>query len=178
MSCNEYEKIRAIVVDTFSTELRDNTLDFVSFLNHNSMDFERMRGYWKNQFYWAVKYKNKYVCYILLNGVGDERRFAPLTVWTDDSGSAWYENDFLSDELKEAAWENVDYCVHCGACSGGTHKMIFGREFDNVCKTTMRFTNPNHQTFHLIKELVCARKCDIEGLYEKRSKCYGKKRWY
>ena len=163
MCYNEYEKMTKLVRETFPIELKRNTLDFLLFLNSNKIVFERILGYWKNQFYWAVKYNNEYVCYILLNGVGDESQFSPLTIWTEDSGSAWYENYPLSDALKCCAWKNVDYCVHCGSCEGGTQKNIFGRKFDNVCRTTMRFTNPNQQTFNLIKELICARKCNIEG---------------
>lgn len=162
MICNEYEKIKEIVNDTFPHNLKDNTLDFLSYLNGNSMNIERIYGYWKNQFYWVVKYSNECVCYILINGVGDEKQFAPLTIWTDDSSSNWLENYPLSDELKCLAWDNVDYCVHCGSCSGGTRKVLFGREFSNVCRTKMRFTNPSQQAFNLIKELVCARKYDIE----------------
>ena len=163
MLYNEYEKITELVRDTFPMDLKGNTLDFLSFLRSNQMVFERIFGYWKNQFYWAVKYNKEYVCYILLNGIGDEAQFAPLTIWTDDSGSVWYENYPLSDNLKCCAWDNVDCCAHCGSCAGGVQKIIFGREFNNVCRTTMRFTNPSQQEFNLIKELVCARKCDIEG---------------
>lgn len=159
---NSMNVLKKIVNDTFPLNLKDNTLDFLSYLDTHSMKAERISGYWKNQFYWEVTYKNKCVCYILLNGTGDEKQFAPLTIWSDDSGSDWYKNDLLSDEFKEIAWKNVDYCVHCGSCSGGTPKTIFGREFDNICKTTMRFTNPDMQTFNLIKELINARKNDIE----------------
>lgn len=164
MICNECERIKEIINDTFPQYLKDNTLDFLSYLNSNSFEFERLSGYWKNQFYWAVKYSNEYVCYILLNGSGDEQQFAPLTIWTDDSGSNWYEDYQLSGELKSLVWDNVDYCVHCGSCGGGTQKIVFGRKLSNVCKTVMRFTNPNQQEFDLIKELIYARKTDIKVL--------------
>lgn len=163
MEFTEYEKIRMTVEETFPCYLKENTLDFLSFLNRNSMCFERILGYWKNQFYWIIKHNNECVCYILLNGIGDEKQFAPLTIWSDDSNSNWYEDYQLSNEMKNCAWENVDYCVHCGSCGGGTRKIIFGKAFTNVCTTAMRFTNPNQQTFAVIKELVRARKYDIEG---------------
>jgi len=99
----------------------------------------------------------------LLNGTGDEKQFSPLTVWTDDSGSKWYENCRLNDELLELAWKNVDYCVHCGSCSGGTQKTVLGKEFDNVCRTVLRFINPDEQEFRVIKELIKLRKYDIEN---------------
>lgn len=84
MNC-KYEILANIVSNTFPPELRDNTIDFFTYLNDNSIKFERIFGYWKNQFYWQVNYKNQSICYILINGTGYEKRFAPLTIWTDDS---------------------------------------------------------------------------------------------
>lgn len=159
----EYEVLTRIVKDTFSLPLRLQTLDFLSYLNDNSMEFKRLEGYWKNQFYWQVNYNNKCVCYILINGTGDESQFAPLTIWTNDSGSDVYEKALLRDELKESAWKNVDFCVHCGSCSGGRYRMLFGKGFDNVCRTEMRFTNPDKQEFEAVKELVKIRKLNIEN---------------
>ena len=158
---NENKSVLRIVNDTFPLDLKENTLDFISYLNSNLLTFERLLGYWKNQHYYSVKYKNESVCYILLNGTGDEQQFAPLTIWSDDSGSNWYKNYPLSIDLKELAWDNVDYCVHCGSCAGGTQKTIFGKEFENVCRTTFRFTNPSKEEFTVIKELVNARLNDI-----------------
>lgn len=163
MMCMEYVEICSIVNKTFESDLRDDVLDLLLFFKSNSMDFTRLKGYWENQFYWVVKCKNHCVCYILLNGTGDEKQFSPLTVWTDDSGSKWYENCRLNDELLESAWKNVDYCVHCGSCSGGTRKTILGKGFDNVCRTVLRFINPDKQEFRVIKELIKLRKYDIEN---------------
>ena len=108
---SEYEKIIKIVCETFPHDLKEKALYFVSYLNSNSLTFERLLGYWKSQCYYSVKYENESVCYILLNGTGDEQQFAPLTIWSDDSGSNWYEHYPLSDDLKKTAWDNVDYCV-------------------------------------------------------------------
>ncbi|MDE6751191.1 MAG: hypothetical protein K2J59_00260 [Eubacterium sp.] len=158
---NLCENILQIVNDTFPLGLKENTLNFISYLNFNSLTFERLLGYWKNQCYYSVKYENESVCYILLNGIGDEQQFAPLTIWSDDSNSNWYENYPLSEEMKKIAWNNVDFCVHCGSCAGGTRKTVFGKQFENVCRTTFRFTNPNNEVFSLLKILVNARLDDI-----------------
>ena len=157
----EFKNILEIVNDTFPLDLKENTLDFISYLNSNSLTFERLLDYWKNQHYYSVKYENGSVCYILLNGTGDEQQFAPLTIWSDDSGSNWYENYSLSNDLRKISLDNVDYCVHCGSCAGGTQKTIFDKQFENVCKTTFRFTNPSKEEFKVIKELVNARLNDI-----------------
>lgn len=159
---NEYKSVLKIVNDTFPLDLKENTLDFISYLNYNSLTFERLLGYWKNQHYYSVKYKNESVCYVLLNGTGDEKQFAPITIWSDDSGSNWYEHYPLSNDLKKISLDNVDYCVHCGSCTGGTQKIIFGEQFVNVCRTTFKFTNPNQKEFELIEKLTDIRIEDIK----------------
>ncbi len=157
-----YAEIKDIINETFPTYLKNKTLDFVSYLHNNSMVFERLFGYWKNQFYYAVKYKNESVFYILLSGTGEEKEFAPLTIWTDDSGSNCYENSDFPAEFKECAYKNIDYCIHCGSCDGGKQKIVFGKGFDNVCRTVMRFTNPTDNEFDLLKVLANIRKNSIK----------------
>lgn len=163
MNCNEYEKMKKIVNNTFPVELKDNTIDLLTYLNKNSIRLERLFGYWKNQYYWMAKYDDECICYILLNGSGDEKQFSPLTIWTDDSGSECYSVGGLNNEMKQLAHNHVDYCVHCGSCSGGRYRIIFGKGFDNVCRTQMRFTNPDNQEFLTIKELIKIRKQMIQN---------------
>ncbi len=147
--------------ETLTIEVKHNVLSFINFLVVNDMIFEKCGGYWENQNYYFVKYKNEYVCFILINGSGTEEKFAPFTVWSDDSGSKWYENVDLDDKVKSIAWENVDICEYCGSCSGGKSKLIFGKEFENVCRTTFRFVNPNENEFECLKKLIQLRKNDI-----------------
>ena len=162
------QTIENIIIKTLGGDTQKKLLTFVAFLKANDMYFERGKGYWSNQLYYMIKYKNEYVCFILINGIGDERELSPLTIWTDDSGSNWFENFHLNEPEKEIAWNNVDYCANCGACGGGTHKCIFGKEFDNVCRTTMRFINPDDATLAFIKKIVELRKDDIiKRLYTK-----------
>lgn len=85
-----------------------------------------------------------------------------MTVWTDDSGSDWYSKCDLEDNIKNIAVRHIDNCDNCGACKGGTRKQIFGKEYDNVCRTTFRFINPNWDELKCLKELLLLRKKDIE----------------
>jgi len=141
--------------------VKNIALDFVSFLIDNGMNFERAGGYWKNQSYWYVKYNNEYVCYILVNGTSEEKRFAPLTVWTDDSDAHWYSNCKLENSIKNTAISHIDICEKCGACNGGTAKYIFGKQYDNICRTTFRFINPNLNELKCLKKLILLRKSTI-----------------
>jgi hypothetical protein len=67
----------------------------------------------------------------------------------------------LDENIKEIAWLNVDFCGNCGYCTGGRCKMIFGKEFTNVCGTTFRFTDPDVETLGCMKKLVEIRKNGI-----------------
>ncbi len=142
-------------------ELKNTVLEFFEFLKDNGMLFEKAGGYWENQQYFYVKYKNEFVCYILVNGSGDEEKFYPFTIWTDDSNSDWYSNSYLPEDLKSIAVSHIDICEKCGACKGGTNKQIFGSQYSNVCRTTFRFINPNIDELECLKELVLLRKRDI-----------------
>lgn len=47
---------------------------------------------------------------------------------------------------------------------GGTRKQIFGKKYDNVCRTTFRFINPNCDELKCLKKLLLLRKKDIEKI--------------
>jgi 7-cyano-7-deazaguanine synthase in queuosine biosynthesis len=57
----------------------------------------------------------------------------------------------------------LDICDNCGGCGNpsGSHKTIFGTEFDNVCITTFRFDNPNAEEIECAKKLIEIRIKDI-----------------
>lgn len=118
--------------------------------------------YWEDKLYWVISYKSERVCYILINGSGTEEKFAPWTIWSDDSNSNWFANFPLDEHMKEIAWKNVDFCANCGSCPGGARKTIFGKEFNNVCRTTMRFINPDVEALECVKKMVEIRKNDIQ----------------
>lgn len=77
----------------------------------------------------------------------------------------------LDDEIKKIIWKNIDYCVHCGDCLGGTKKILLDKEFNNVCRTAIRFINPDNYEFGVIIELVKARMQDIEVNYDRNKIC-------
>lgn len=157
-----YVPPETLVRETFPKGTRERVLQFLNFLRGEGMSFERACGCWTGQYYWAILYSGEPVFYLLINGTGDEAQFAPITVWTDDSGSPWYEDAPLSKREKELCWKHADPCSHCGSCPGGTGKTVFGRAFENVCRTTMRFTAPGEEGFALLEKLAVLRKADVE----------------
>ena len=138
-----------------------HALDFAAFLRANKMSFVREGGYWKDKLYWSVKSKNEYMCFILIGVEHPGEVPDRWIVWADNSGSKCFEDVPLDERLKEIAWANVDICGGCGHCAGGTRKVLFGKGFDNVCLTPMRFLNPDAGTLAFMKKMVEIRKDDI-----------------
>jgi hypothetical protein len=135
---------------------RENAITLLKHLEKHQMLFERLQnGYWANRLYWLVKKNNECVCYFLING--DEDNNNQWTLWSDDSMSQCFENDLLDEYMKKVGWEYIDFCKKCGSCSGGTRKTIFGKEFNNVCKTTFMFNDPDREALEFIKQMVIIR---------------------
>ena len=158
------QKIEDFIGEVLTGEDQKNALEFAAYLKASEMQFERGGGYWEGKLYWGISYKDESVCYILI-GSEEKPGPGPWIIWSDDSGSNWFADFPLDEHMKEIAWKNVDMCGNCGGCSnpGGTRKTIFGKEFNNVCRTTMRFTNPDTETLEFIKKMVEIRKNDILG---------------
>lgn len=160
-----------LIRETFPAGEQEAPLRFLASLRRSGMELERAGEYWAGQFYWAVQYAGRPVCFFLVNGAGDEADMAPLTVWTDDGGSPWYEDAELSQQEKELCWAHVDACARCGSCAGGRGKTLFGRKFENVCRTPMRFVRPNGAELALLEKLAEYRKADILAQREVAKSC-------
>jgi len=158
-NCIMPKQIENVINLILNNDAQKNALNFVKYLRSNDMEFDRGKGYWEDKSYWMIKYKGKYVCFILIGG--DEEKDSSWTIWSDDSGSVWFEGYSLNEYTKKIAHANIDFCGNCGSCSGGTSKTIFGKIFDNVCRTTFRFDNPDYEAVACTKKLVEIRKNDI-----------------
>ena len=144
--------------EALAGEEQKNALAFAAYLRAGRMLFERGQGYWEDKLYWLVKCQNEYECFILINGY----EAGQWVVWTDDSDSNCFEDFPLDEHMKEIAWRNIDFCASCGGdCSPGRRKTIFGKAFDNVCRTAMKFTNPDVEALECMKKLVEIRTLDI-----------------
>jgi len=149
-------------ISEFLTEMqRKNALEFVAYLKKNDMLFEKAGGYWEDKPYWYIKYNEKYVCYILI-GSEEKPGPGPWIIWSDDSGSNWFMDLCLDEHMKEIFWKNIDFCGNCGGCSvKGTSKTIFGKEFNNICRTTFKFIDPDIEELECMKKMIEIRKKDI-----------------
>ena len=84
------------------------------------------------------------------------------TVWSDDMHSELLEEYPVDNEIKEKAWRHIDHCGNCGSCGGGRRKVIFGKEFFDVCGCTFRVDNPDVNDLSFLKVMVELRIKEIE----------------
>lgn len=156
--------IEDFISDVLAGDTQHNALDFVAYLRTSEMQFERGTGYWEGKLYWVIKYKDETVCFILI-GAEEKPGPGPWIIWSDDSGSNCLADFPLDEHMKEIAWRNVDICGNCGGCGnpGGNRKTLFGRKFNNVCRTTLRFTNPDAEALECVKKMVEIRKKNVSG---------------
>ena len=75
------------------------------------------------------------------------------TVWSENMGSEWLESSIGDDKVKEVAWNYANHCCHCGSCGGGEKKIIFGKEFDDICGCTFRIDNPRAEDLLFLKKM-------------------------
>ena len=147
------------IEDAFNEVLTDevlkNALDFAGFLGAN--------GIVQTDKY-AMHYMGECVCYI------DTRNEShSWIVWVAGDYSS-ENNDFPIDErTKEIAWAHVNKCGYCEGvdCKPGKTRMIFGKEFTNICcganDIDLYFSNPDAETLESMKKLVLMRKNIIAG---------------
>lgn len=141
---------------------REIALKFVRFLEDKNLTFHKDNcDCWKDKIYYWAKLGDKCVCFIAVNDPDEaDNRW---TVWSDDMGSDWLEKSHYAAEIKETAWKHVDHCGSCGSCGGGRRKVIFGKEFNDVCCCTFRIDNPDSDDLMFLEKMEEIRIKEIQG---------------
>lgn len=141
---------------------REIALKFVRFLEDKNLTFHKDNcDCWKDKIYYWVKLEDKCVCFIAVNDPDEaDNRW---TVWSDDMGSERLEKSPYAAEINETAWKHVDHCGNCGSCGGGRHKVIFGKEFNDVCCCTFRIDNPDSDDLLFLEKMTEIRIKEIQG---------------
>jgi len=78
--------------------------------------------------------------------------------------TAWENNcASIHEHTKKILWANVRPCeiTGCGDCSPGISKMLFGKEFSNLCKCFLGIYDPDAETFACMKKMFDGIKSDI-----------------
>ena len=144
------KRIEDVIRDTLKGDLQKNAIDFNEYLKVNELTANGAE----------ISYKGEVMCYMHLDSADDYPN--PWIIWTEGDYSHETEDVFMDEQMKEIAWAHVNICKSCGAdCSPGKRKMIFGKEFDNVCSADMAFYIPNAEELDCLKKLLDMRKNDI-----------------
>jgi len=153
MSEQKNGNIESIINEALIGDAKKNALDFADFLQGNEMTYKDGQ----------VSYKNQSVCYMHIDG--SEQMPGPWTIWTEGNYIGENKDVPMDEHMKGIALANVNICASCGgSCSPGTRKVIFGKEFDNMCNAVMAFNNPNADTLECVKKLLKIRKHVIDAL--------------
>ena len=145
-------EIQNYIYDELPLNDQKIALDFVEYLKDNEMEFVKDNGYWKDKIYYLIKFSTESVCYIAIKDPDEKDNH--WTIWSDDMGSNWLVELPLEERIKETAWRHIDFCGNCGSCGGGRCKVIFGKEFENVCVCTFRIDNPDSDALLFMKEMI------------------------
>ena len=141
---------------------REIALKFVRFLEDKNLTFYKDNcDCWKDKIYYWVKLEDKCVCFIAVNDPDVADYW--WTVWSDDMVSERVEKSPYAAEINETAWKHVDHCGNCGSCGGGRHKVIFGKEFNDVCCCTFRIDNPDSDDLLFLEKMTEIRIKEIQG---------------
>ena len=150
------EKIEDVFRGALNGDVLKSALNFTEFLSVNGI-IQADRH--------AMHYMDKCVCYL-----DTRNEHHSWIVWTEGDYSCENENFPMDERTKEIAWANVMKCGNCDGvdCSPGKTKMIFGKEFANICNAdkvnmTFMFTNPGDETLDCVKKLILMRKNIIDG---------------
>lgn len=148
--------------ELLSGNTQKNALDFITYLRANEIEPQGSSSC--EVFY----YKDMPVCVIFVNG--SEQMPGPYTVWHsghdgkyapeaipagEDADTVGLTDTSADEQVKEAAWAHINICSSCGCGrQPGRRTAVFGREFDNVCTSTLAFTDPDPEALENLKQLA------------------------
>jgi len=130
------EKINTLL----SGDTQKNALDFAAFLRENKIPPK----------------------FHVITIVGDGGDFPHIRPWVIFFNVCVGTDGLAGDDLMEFAWKHAHICDHyitegkrCGCGKQpGFKEIIFGKEFENICKCPMQFINPDAETLEGMKKLL------------------------
>jgi len=151
MSDTKVSKIEETINDKLIDRSRENALNFVNFLRECNITNER------NDF---QLYRDEEVCSFMFFG---------KKLWY----IGWSNSDITDGDNTNVCKELIKFArakrYECKKCEGdgcnknpGGIKKIFGKEYQNLCNSTVLFRCPSGETLEKIKQLVQYRIRDIE----------------
>ena len=153
------KSIDDIVNDTLRNDAQKNAIDFIAYLRGDEgFSFSKDDN---DDGRWWINYRDIFVCEIQIETSGDAHEKWDVWFYGDCIGR---HDSPVDDTIKEIAWANMTLCRNCGAdCATGKHKTVFGKEFNNVCQSTMAFPNPKTDMLGCMKKIINVMKNDIKN---------------
>ena len=139
------ERIEDVFNEVLTGYALINALDFAEFLSANEIIQADQH---------AMHYKGECVCFV---DTRNERH--SWIVWAEGDYSSEHEDFPIDKQTKEIAWAHANKCGSCEGvdCKPGKTKIIFGKDFANICSgadVDMRFHNPDAEALECLKRLV------------------------
>ena len=145
--------------DTLSGDLLTNALDLVDYMRKIGMMNGEDSG--DDRFY----YKDELMC-IFITFKDDMNPSGGLMIF--DCPLTGHDGFPLDESVQEFVRAHVNKCGSCGGNCGhkerGATKMIFGKEYDNLCSSEIAFFSPNAEAFEKIKKLMDLWKYKIDNI--------------
>ena len=146
-----------------------NLLDFLDFLKANKLKLR-----WHSTDSWAVRYKNKWVCWLILKNDEPLWFFRPnhifhkahLHVSHEKYAFIEYNRYITDDDVKKLVWDNLQFEKRCEKdCNGFQNREIVGKVFDRICACwPITITAPEGAALECSKKLTLVIKTIISDL--------------
>jgi len=151
------KKIEDIINSTLKSNAQKNALDFVAHLQADeSFSFSKDEN---DDGKWWIKCNNNLVCEIQVKTPDDSHESWDVWVYGDCIGA---HDSPVDESIKEISWKNITLCGDCGAgCAPGRSKTVLGKEFNNVCQSTLAFPSPETDALNCLKKIVTVIKNDV-----------------
>jgi len=150
---NTYAQFEDSINKLLTGDARQNALNLATFIKEQGMSIGENNG--------TVVYLGNDIAWLHMDG--KQQAPGPWTIWPDVKGTV-PDGFSFDDSMKEIALQNVNFCGNCGSeCAPGGRKIIFGKEFDNVCGAILAFTDPNAEEIECVKKLLELRKYTIDN---------------
>jgi len=149
-------KIEDIINGTLKGNAQNNALDFIAHLQEcESFSFFKDEN---DDGRWWIKCDNNLVCEIQIKPADESPESWDVWVYGDCIGA---HDSPVADSVKAIAWKNITLCGNCGAgCAPGRSKTVFGKEFNNVCQSTLAFPNPETDALNCLIKIVSVVEAD------------------
>jgi hypothetical protein len=146
------KKIEDVINGTLKDNAQRNALDFIVHLRKDEgFSFSKDEN---DDGRWWVNYKGNFLCEIQIGVSGDAPAGWEMWFYGDNIGGL---DSMVDEDIKKIAWANITLCGNCGAdCAPGRRKTVFGKEFDNVCQSTLAFPNPGIEMLECMKIIADA----------------------